>query len=103
MKWPSPLKNSLDSLHPVCALKNMCYAAADRERAAVGAAVDAGVEGTDVVNWDACRRFVVYGKLWWVLLIVWDELNSQHDGDFIQDAITALDGDIDTIMEAMYG
>lgn len=96
MKWPNPLKNSLEAVHPVCALKNMCFEAADRERERA----DAGDEA-------AMRKMLVYGKLWHVLLIVWDELNGQHDypgcPEFEEALMMTFSSDLDDIQVYMYG
>jgi hypothetical protein len=96
MKYPDPLKRHIDLLNPICALKDHCFDAADRRRQGV-------YEG----DTDAEREMLIYGKLWWILLIVWDHLNGQHENEFTpsfeESILVAFSGDLDDVMTAMYG
>lgn len=95
-RYPDPLKNQLSKMHPIVALKDHCFDAANRRREAV-----------DDGNTDAEREMLIYGKLWWILLIVWDHLNGQHENtgqpSFEDSLLVAFAGDLDDVMTAMYG
>jgi hypothetical protein len=82
---------SLERLHPVHTLLSQCYELAERQ---VG---EDGVRDVEL--------FIVYGRLWMIILAVWNELNGESDCDmtFSHQVLEAMSADTSTILCAMYG
>lgn len=101
MKYPCPLKNQINQLHPIAVLRDYCFRAADRRNTEVCLHDDSRSDK------DAEQEMLIYGKLWWILLIVWDHMNDPHETDFLpsfeEQLLAAFKGDLDDVLTAMYG
>ena len=93
-----PFRNRIESMHPIAAMRDAAFAEAMTHAPYNDTAEDYLIADE--------RKFLIYGRLWMILLAVWDEINNQTDPggpDFEELMWLALNATAYEVMEAMYG
>lgn len=91
-----PLRNLIDDMHPVAILRDRAFEEAERHAVYEN--------GAYVVTNE--RKLLTYGRLWLIMLAVWDEINNQMDPgcpSFDDQLHAAFVADTNDVLEAMHG
>lgn len=88
-----PMLRLIDAMNPICVLRDHAFEVAD------------GEHNPDNHHIDDERKFLIYGRLWLILLACWDEITGSTDPggpEFEERLLAAFSADIEDLLTAMY-